>query len=92
MPPSHFTFECGGWLILLSPSQERASGDHDQIGWLVADIEHEVRTLKARGVEFETYGDPGVSWNREIGDSGVSRSAYFKDSESNVLSLTQLLG
>src|SRR6266852_9252082 len=60
IPANHFTFDCGGSLVLLFPSKGRASGDHDQIGWLVVDIEEEVRTLRARGVEFETYDDPGV--------------------------------
>jgi predicted enzyme related to lactoylglutathione lyase len=93
MPPRHFTFDCGGSLVLLFPSQGRASGDHDQIAWLVADIEDEVRTLKARGVEFGApYDDPGATWNGEIAETGVTRYAYFKDSEGNVLSLVQILG
>ncbi len=92
LPANHFTFECGGSLVLVFPSRGRASGDHDQVGWLVDDIEREVRVLRARGVELETYDDPGVTWNQEIGDTGVSRFVNFKDSEGNVLSLVQLLG
>ena len=90
MPANHFTFDCGGSLVLLFPSKGKASGDHDQIGWLVADIEDEVRALKARGVEFETFDDPGVTWNAEIGDTGATRFANFKDSEGNLLSMIQL--
>lgn len=92
LPANHFTFECGGSLVLVFPSRGRASGDHDQVGWLVDDIEREVRVLRARGVELETYDDPGVTWNQEIGDTGVSRFVNFKDSEGNLLSLIQLSG
>lgn len=92
MPANHFTFDCGGALVLLFPSSGQASGDHDQIGWLVADIEAEVRALKARGVVFETWEDPGVTWNGQIGDTGATRFVNFHDSEGNLLSLVQLLG
>jgi catechol 2,3-dioxygenase-like lactoylglutathione lyase family enzyme len=92
IPANHFTFECGGALVLLFPSSGTPSGDHDQIGWLVSDIEVEVSALKARGVEFVTYEDPGVTWRGEIGDTGASWFVNFKDSEGNLLSIIQLKG
>ena len=95
MPANHFTYDCGGGLVLLFPSTGRASGDHDQVGWLVSDIEAEVATLKARGVEFVTFeypDDPNVTSSGDISTNpGFSRFANFKDSEGNLLSMMQLL-
>ena len=54
--------------------------------WHVADIESEVRDLKAKGVVFEVYDMPGVEWDGEIAAiPGMGRSAWFKDSEGNTM-------
>ena len=89
--PGHFFYDCAGTQFLLFRSQGRASGTHDQMGWYVADIETEVRTLKSRGVPFETFDYPGNRWDGEIADNGFRRSAWFRDSEGNLLNVIQLL-
>ena len=89
--PGHFFYECGGTQFLLFRSQGRASGTHDQMGWYVADIEAEVRTLTSRGIHFETFDYPGNSWDGQIADNGFRRSAWFRDSEGNLLNVIQLL-
>ena len=89
--PGHYFYECAGTQFLLFLSQGRASGNHDQMGWYVADIESEVGTLKFRGVRFETFDLPGNRWDGEIADNGFRRSAWFRDSEGNLLNIIQLL-
>ena len=44
-----------GSSILVFPSTGKASGDHDQCGWMVDDIETEVADLRSRGVVFEEF-------------------------------------
>ena len=59
---------------------------HTIAQWHVADIESEVRDLKAKGVVFEVYDMPGVEWDGEIAAiPGMGRSAWFKDSEGNIM-------
>jgi predicted enzyme related to lactoylglutathione lyase len=59
---------------------------HTIAQWHVADIESEVRDLKAKGVTFEVYDMPGVRWDGEIADlPGMGRAAWFKDSEGNTM-------
>lgn len=89
--PGHFFYDCAGTQFLLFRSQGRASGTHDQMGWYVADIEAEVRTLESRGVRFETFDYPGNRWDGQIADNGFRRSAWFRDSEGNLLNVIQLL-
>ena len=51
----------------------------------------EVHDLKAKGVTFETYDMPGVSWDGEIASmEGMGRAAWFKDSEGNTMCLDQV--
>ncbi len=44
--------------------------------------------LKSRGVEFEHYDLPDVTWDGDVASLGeMGRGAWFKDSEGNVLGI-----
>jgi predicted enzyme related to lactoylglutathione lyase len=63
---------------------------HTIAQWHVDDIESEVHDLKAKGVTFEVYDMPGVTWEGEIASlEGLGRAAWFKDSEGNTLCVDQ---
>jgi len=91
LAPGHYLFECGGAAFLLFRSQGKASGTHDQMGWFVTDVAAEVARLKALGVSFAVFDYPGNTWHGEIADNGIRRSAWFYDSEGNLLNVVQLL-
>ena len=79
-----------GSRFFLFPSSGRPSGSHTQMGFVVDDIEAEVRELKGRGVEFEQYDFPGFDKDKGFATTGEIRSAWFKDSEGNLLGIVQL--
>ena len=63
---------------------------HTIAQWHVADIESQVRDLKAKGVVFDVYDMPGVEWNGEIATiPGMGRSAWFRDSEGNIMCIDE---
>ena len=78
-----------GTRFLLFPSSGIASGSHSQMGFLVGDVDAEVRELRQRGVQFEEYDFPGFDKATGIARIGESRSAWFKDSEGNLLGIVQ---
>jgi catechol 2,3-dioxygenase-like lactoylglutathione lyase family enzyme len=54
----------------------------------VADVAKEVEELKARGVTFERYDMPGMTWDGDVAtDPEMGSAAWFKDSEDNILCL-----
>src|SRR5712691_4124733 len=59
--------------------------------WQVKDVEKEVAELKARGVVFEEYTMPGISMKNGIATAGGAKTAWFKDSEGNIMALSQRL-
>jgi hypothetical protein len=69
-------------------------------GWEVEDIEATVAALRARGVMFQEYDAPGLTTRNGVADiagnypsKGVSeRGAWFRDSEGNLLGLSQPVG
>jgi predicted enzyme related to lactoylglutathione lyase len=59
---------------------------HTIAPWHVTDVDASVRDLKSKGVEFEHYDMPGVSWDDDVASMGdMGKAAWFKDSEDNIL-------
>jgi len=80
----------GGSRFLLFPSTGRASGGHTQLGFVVDDIEAEVRALRQQGVTFESYDMPQFDASSSIATFPATRSAWFKDTEGNLLGMVQM--
>ena len=57
--------------------------------WTVHDVEKEVAELKGRGVTFDTFEMEGVEWDNDVATMGGHKGAWFKDSEGNILAITQ---
>jgi predicted enzyme related to lactoylglutathione lyase len=76
--------------FLLFPTGGRPSGQHTQMAWFVTDIAGTVAELKRRGVYFEEYDFPGLKTVDSIADLGYEKSAWFHDSEGNLLALGEL--
>jgi hypothetical protein len=59
---------------------------HTIAQWHVDDVDAEVRELKSRGVAFEHYDLPGVTWDDDVATLGdLGKAAWFRDSENNIL-------
>jgi catechol 2,3-dioxygenase-like lactoylglutathione lyase family enzyme len=78
-----------GSVFTVFPTANRASGTHTQAGFTVTDIEAEVAELKAKGVVFEEYDLPDYKTVGSIISFPQTRSAWFRDSEGNLLGLVQ---
>jgi predicted enzyme related to lactoylglutathione lyase len=86
------TYEFGkGTACFLYPTPNAGTSKASQAFWQVEDVEREVRELKARGVKFVDYDMPGMKTENGIATAGGARSAWFKDSEGNILALIQAL-
>ena len=45
--------------------------------------------LRRRGVRFEEYDLPGVTMKNGIAIGGGAKTAWFKDTEGNILAISQ---
>jgi catechol 2,3-dioxygenase-like lactoylglutathione lyase family enzyme len=89
----HLFYGVGGCYFMIYPSGGAASGTHDQLGFPVDDLESAVAALLSEGVIFEEYEPPlGASVINGVMDFGGVRSAWFKDSEGNLLSIAEFAG
>jgi predicted enzyme related to lactoylglutathione lyase len=82
-----FTTE-GGTTFMVYRTEYAGQAGHTIAQWHVDDIESEVNDLKSKGVAFETYDMPGVSWKDDIATiPTMGRAAWFKDCEGNIMCL-----
>jgi catechol 2,3-dioxygenase-like lactoylglutathione lyase family enzyme len=82
----HLYYEVGNVRFVVFPSTGTSSGTHDQLGFVVDDLEGTMAELRSKGIDFEDY--PGLTKN-SIATFGTMKAAWFKDSEGNLLSLAE---
>jgi predicted enzyme related to lactoylglutathione lyase len=76
----------GGSPFSVYQTEYAGQAGHTIAQWHVADVDGEVRDLKSKGVNFEQYDLPGVTWNDDVASiEGMGKAAWFKDSEGNTL-------
>jgi predicted enzyme related to lactoylglutathione lyase len=84
-------YECGGTEVFMYPTDNAGTSRARQAYWEVDDVEAEVAELKARGVAFEEYDTPGIEMRNNISVGGGAKTAWFKDTEGNILAVSQRL-
>jgi predicted enzyme related to lactoylglutathione lyase len=88
--PAGVTYKCRDSSFLLYPTQFAGTAQHTLAGWQTDAIEKEMEELRKRGVKFEEYDYPGLKTVNGIATIGSGKSAWFKDSEGNILAIVQM--
>ena len=83
-------YECGGTEVFMYPTDNAGTSKASQAYWEVDDVEAEVAELKARGA-FEVYDTPSIEMTNNILVGGGAKTAWFKDTEGNILAVSQRL-
>jgi catechol 2,3-dioxygenase-like lactoylglutathione lyase family enzyme len=79
----------GGWFYLY-PTPSAGTAQNTAAGWTVADLESLVEELRGRGVTFEDYDFGEIKTeNGVLTMPGGYKAAWFKDSEGNILELSE---
>jgi len=82
-------YDCAGGRFALFPSEYAGTAKNTVMEWTVDDAEAVVAWLKDRDVTFETFEMEGVTWRGDVAEMGGHKGAWFKDSEGNILAVTQ---
>jgi catechol 2,3-dioxygenase-like lactoylglutathione lyase family enzyme len=88
--PSGVFYDCGeSTRFVLSKSAGRSAGAHTQMAFVTGDILSEVKSLKARGVDFVDYDTPAIKTVDSIADVGPLKAAWFEDTEGNLIAIME---
>jgi catechol 2,3-dioxygenase-like lactoylglutathione lyase family enzyme len=82
-------YEFSGRSLLVYPSSSAGTAQSTGAEWIVEDIESVMDALRSRGVVFEEYDFPGLKTENGLAMLGEWKAAWLKDSEGNILSLTE---
>ena len=82
-------FEAGEDTQIYLYKRDQTKADHTVASFLVEDVESEVKRLKDKGVVFEEYDTPQIKTIDSIAVSESYKSAWFKDTEGNILAITK---
>jgi catechol 2,3-dioxygenase-like lactoylglutathione lyase family enzyme len=80
-------YDSGDTTINVYKSRFAGTNKATALTWAVDDVEEVVRSLKARGVQFEHYDLPDTTREGDVHVSGDTRVAWFKDPDGNILSV-----
>ncbi|MEO3781103.1 VOC family protein [Micromonospora sp. B11E3] len=84
--------ESGGTQFFIYPTSNAGQAPHTLAAWMVADLDAEMTDLRGRGVTFEEYDLPGLKTVNGVAEFATMRGAWFKDSEGNILGVSQPRG
>jgi catechol 2,3-dioxygenase-like lactoylglutathione lyase family enzyme len=86
--PTGVFYDAGeGTRFVLYPTPNAGQAPTTLMGFTTDDLEGDVAALKARGVVFEEYDYPTLKTVDGIATRGEIKSAWFKDSEGNILAV-----
>ena len=91
-PSPGIMLEAGKGSMLYIYQRGATKADHTVAGFKVDNVEAEVKELKAKGIKFEEYDIPsmGIKTVNGIFTMGKMKSAWFKDTEGNILAVNQM--
>jgi catechol 2,3-dioxygenase-like lactoylglutathione lyase family enzyme len=78
----------GGTQFLLYPTPNAGQGPNTLMAFAAKDLEADVQAMRDNGVEFEDYDFPDLKTEDGILRIGASAVAWFKDSEGNILAIS----
>ena len=77
----------GGAQLHIFPKPGITSSGNTMAMFLLDDLDATVKDLKRRGVTFEHFNMPGMTWEGDIGVIGNDKGAWFKDPDGHWLAI-----
>ncbi|WP_394551303.1 VOC family protein [Agromyces sp. MMS24-JH15] len=82
-------FRIGDTALLVYESQFAGTAQNTALGLDTDDLDRDMAALRERGVVFNDYDMPGLQTVDGVADEGGMRTAWFDDSEGNIIAIGQ---
>ncbi|WP_157008528.1 VOC family protein [Agromyces laixinhei] len=87
--PGGVMLRLGPTPVLVYETQFAGTAQNTALGIDTDDLDRDMATLRDRGVTFNEYDLPGVKTENGVIDEAGMRTAWFDDSEGNIIALGQ---
>ena len=85
-------YECGkGSQVFMYKSAGAGTSKASTAFWAVEDLEAEMAELRDRGLVFLEYDMPAIKTQNGVATGGGAKTAWFKDTEGNILAISERL-
>lgn len=88
--PGQFLAHAGSGTTFLVYERARTVAEHTAAVFMTDDLRATVDDLRSHGVRFEEYDLPGLKTVDGIAESPTGWSAWFTDTEGNIISVAQM--
>lgn len=87
--PEGVAYAAGSTRFLVYPSAFAGSNKATSMGFQVdaGSFDTEIADLQARGVQFDTFEAPGLTWQDGVGHFDGMRAVWFHDPDGNILAV-----
>ncbi len=88
--PEGVLYASGSGAFLVYPSSYAGTNKATAMSFQVpkGGFDAEIEALRDRGVEFQTFDAPGISWDNGVASFGDDfRGAWFEDPDGNILNV-----
>ena len=82
--------QCGKGAMLYVYERAATKADHTVASFAVDDLDTEMKEIQKKGIKFEEYNMSGLKTIHGVATIGGMKAAWFKDTEGNTLSITQM--
>jgi catechol 2,3-dioxygenase-like lactoylglutathione lyase family enzyme len=82
-------YQNGATTFEIYETENAGTAKNTQMVWMTDDLDAEMARMRDAGVVFEEFEIPGMRTEGGVVETDEMRSAWFRDSEGNILCLTQ---
>ena len=82
-------YDIGGTILLVYRSDFAGTAQNTAFGLMTDDLDRDMTQLRTHGVMFHDYDMPGLKTEDGVAEFGEERSAWFSDSEGNIIAIGQ---
>jgi catechol-2,3-dioxygenase len=82
-------YQVGGTVVLVYETSFAGTAQNTAFNLVTDNLDRDVTELRTHGVVFHDYDLPGLKTVDGIADLGGERSAWFSDSEGNIMAIGQ---
>jgi hypothetical protein len=82
-------YDVGGLPVLVYRSDFAGTAQNTALGLMTDNLDRDMTELRTHGVMFHDYDLPGLKTVDGVAEMGEDRSAWFSDSEGNIIAIGQ---
>jgi hypothetical protein len=83
-------YDIGGTAVMVYRTDFAGTAQNTALNLMTDDLDRDMTQLRTHGVMFHDYDMPGLKTVDGVAELGDERSAWFSDSEGNILAIGQV--